>query len=168
MTIGQHVTGGVAPAPGSGRPQVAVVGAGVVGLTAAYLLQRRYDVTLYEAQDRLGGHAHTHEAPTAEQDVLGAFRYNSSEVVLHTDAAVLPRAPAARASWNYLLRDCTATAASVHVSYHLNRLQGLDEATDYLVTLNARDRVRPGSGPVLAASVTGKAPADHPRPAHHV
>jgi len=39
---------------------VAVVGAGVAGLTSAYLLQRRYDVTLYEAQDRLGGHAHTH------------------------------------------------------------------------------------------------------------
>src|SRR5215831_3402104 len=43
------------------RPQVAVVGAGVAGLTAAYLLQRAYDVTLYEADDRLGGHAHSHE-----------------------------------------------------------------------------------------------------------
>jgi len=43
------------------RPRVAVVGSGVAGLTAAYLLQRRYDVTLFEADDRLGGHAHTHE-----------------------------------------------------------------------------------------------------------
>ncbi len=82
--------------------------------------------------------------PTAaERDVLGAFRYNASEVVLHTDARLLPRAPAARASWNYLLRDCTATAANVHVSYHLNRLQGLAGPADYLVTLNALDRVRP-------------------------
>ena len=48
-----------------GRPHAAVVGAGVAGLTAAYLLQRRYDVTLYEAQDRLGGHAHTHDVTTA-------------------------------------------------------------------------------------------------------
>ena len=40
---------------------MAVVGSGVSGLTAAYLLQRRYDVTLIEADDRLGGHAHTHE-----------------------------------------------------------------------------------------------------------
>jgi len=44
-----------------GRRQVAVIGAGVAGLTAAYLLQRESDVTLYEAQDRLGGHAHTHD-----------------------------------------------------------------------------------------------------------
>jgi predicted NAD/FAD-binding protein len=83
-------------------------------------------------------------APTpAERDILGAFRYTSSQVVLHTDPSLLPRAPAARASWNYLLRDCTATAANVHVSYHLNRLQGLGGATDYLVTLNALDRVTP-------------------------
>jgi len=43
------------------RPRVAVVGSGVAGLTAAYVLQRRYDVTLFEADHRLGGHAHTHE-----------------------------------------------------------------------------------------------------------
>ncbi|MDD7964137.1 NAD(P)/FAD-dependent oxidoreductase [Actinomycetospora lemnae] len=43
------------------RERVAVVGAGVSGLTAAYLLQRRYEVTLFETEDRLGGHAHTHD-----------------------------------------------------------------------------------------------------------
>jgi uncharacterized protein len=42
---------------GAERPRAAVVGSGVAGLTAAYLLQRAYDVTLYEADDRLGGHA---------------------------------------------------------------------------------------------------------------
>ena len=49
----------------SGRERVAVIGAGVSGLTAAYLLQRRYDVSLYEAEPRLGGHAHTHDVLTA-------------------------------------------------------------------------------------------------------
>ncbi|MFF8271463.1 NAD(P)/FAD-dependent oxidoreductase [Streptomyces sp. NPDC016562] len=43
--------------------RAAVVGAGVAGLTAAYVLASSYEVTLYEADDRLGGHAHTHETP---------------------------------------------------------------------------------------------------------
>ena len=43
------------------RRQIAVVGSGVAGLTAAYILQRSADVTLYEADARLGGHAHTHD-----------------------------------------------------------------------------------------------------------
>lgn len=43
------------------RRRIAVVGSGVAGLTAAHILQRAADVTLYEADSRLGGHAHTHE-----------------------------------------------------------------------------------------------------------
>ncbi len=48
------------PAP-TFRRRIAVVGAGVSGLTAAWVLQRSADVTLYEADERLGGHAHTHD-----------------------------------------------------------------------------------------------------------
>jgi predicted NAD/FAD-binding protein len=43
------------------RRHFAVVGSGVAGLTAAYVLQRDAEVTLYEADSRLGGHAHTHD-----------------------------------------------------------------------------------------------------------
>jgi predicted NAD/FAD-binding protein len=39
--------------------KIAVIGAGISGLGAAWLLQRHHDVTLYEADRRLGGHAHT-------------------------------------------------------------------------------------------------------------
>ncbi|HEX5190480.1 MAG TPA: FAD-dependent oxidoreductase [Streptosporangiaceae bacterium] len=48
-----------------------MVGAGVAGLTAAYLLQGRYDVTLFEAAGRLGGHADTHEVPATDGRPLG-------------------------------------------------------------------------------------------------
>jgi uncharacterized protein len=38
---------------------IAVVGAGISGLAAAWLLSRRHRVTLYGRDDRLGGHTHT-------------------------------------------------------------------------------------------------------------
>ncbi|MFD3696964.1 NAD(P)/FAD-dependent oxidoreductase [Streptomyces sp. NPDC058646] len=53
------------------RRRVAVVGGGVAGLTAAYVLNQRYEVVLYEAQGRLGGHAHTHGLPGAGGGTVG-------------------------------------------------------------------------------------------------
>jgi predicted NAD/FAD-binding protein len=54
---------------GTGTGTVAVVGAGIAGLTAAYLLQRAWPVTLYEAAQRLGGHAHTHRVACGGREV---------------------------------------------------------------------------------------------------
>ncbi|MFB6891704.1 NAD(P)/FAD-dependent oxidoreductase [Kitasatospora sp. NPDC056327] len=49
-----------APDPAARPRRAAVVGSGVAGLTAAYELTRAgVEVTLFEADDRLGGHAHT-------------------------------------------------------------------------------------------------------------
>ncbi|HEU18165.1 MAG TPA: FAD-dependent oxidoreductase [Deltaproteobacteria bacterium] len=39
--------------------KIAVVGGGVAGIVAAYLMQRRHDVTLYEKNDYIGGHTNT-------------------------------------------------------------------------------------------------------------
>lgn len=81
-------------------------------------------------------------APTAaERSVLGAFPYSRNHTVLHTDASLLPHAVRARSSWNYLLDRCDGGADGVKVSYHMNRLQDLREPTDYLVTLNADERI---------------------------
>jgi predicted NAD/FAD-binding protein len=40
--------------------RIAVIGAGIGGLASAWLLSRRHEVTLFEANDYLGGHTHTH------------------------------------------------------------------------------------------------------------
>jgi predicted NAD/FAD-binding protein len=53
------------------RPTIAVIGAGVAGLTAAYLLRHSHRVTLFEADARLGGHAHTHRVPAGDGAILG-------------------------------------------------------------------------------------------------
>ncbi|MDQ3155353.1 MAG: FAD-dependent oxidoreductase [Actinomycetota bacterium] len=57
------------------RERVAVVGSGVSGLTAAYVLRKSHDVTVFEAENRLGGHAHTHtiDDPDATHNVDSGF-----------------------------------------------------------------------------------------------
>lgn len=98
-----------------------------------------------------------------ERRVLGSFRYSSNPTVLHTDTSLLPRAPGARASWNYLLPACDAGYAGgdggrggggddgdgrtggVRVSYDMNRLQRLDAPERYVVTLNDDGRIAPGA-----------------------
>ncbi|WPP46571.1 NAD(P)/FAD-dependent oxidoreductase [Pseudomonas sp. AN-1] len=39
--------------------KIAIIGSGIAGLTAAYLLNRRHEITLFEASDWIGGHTHT-------------------------------------------------------------------------------------------------------------
>ena len=68
----------------------------------------------------------------AERRILGAFPYTRNDAVLHTDSSLLPRAEAARASWNYRVDG----EEQPTVTYYLNRLQQLETERDYLVTLN--------------------------------
>lgn len=53
------------------RRRIAVIGTGVSGLVAAHVLHSSVDVTLYEADDRAGGHAHTHTVNLADGSVVG-------------------------------------------------------------------------------------------------
>ncbi|MVU77553.1 FAD-dependent oxidoreductase [Nocardia sp. ET3-3] len=64
-----------------GRRDIAVIGSGVAGLTAAHVLARTDRVTLYERDTRLGGHAHTHEVEFAP----GRRVWVDSGFIVHND-----------------------------------------------------------------------------------
>lgn len=77
----------------------------------------------------------------AEREVFGGFRTTTNETWLHTDASVLPKREAARASWNYRLQ--ADAHAPPTVTYDLNRLQRLAADEQYCVTLNPGDGIDP-------------------------
>ncbi len=66
---------------GSFGRSIAVIGSGVAGLTAAYALSGRDRVTLYEADTRLGGHAHTHFVDRGDGTIIGV----DSAFLVHND-----------------------------------------------------------------------------------
>ncbi|MEJ5209789.1 FAD-dependent oxidoreductase [Denitratimonas sp. CY0512] len=81
------------------------------------------------------------DADARETDILGAILYQDNDVVLHTDARVLPRNRKAWAAWNaHVPRD---PADACTVSYCMNLLQGLDAAEPLVVTLNRTGAIDP-------------------------
>lgn len=51
------------------QKKVAVIGSGIAGLSAAWLASKNCDVTLFEAQSRIGGHSNTVMFPSREGDI---------------------------------------------------------------------------------------------------
>lgn len=59
--------------------RIAIVGTGIAGLTAAYLLSRNHDLAVFEANDYIGGHSHTVMMPGDDRDLgvdTGFIVYN--------------------------------------------------------------------------------------------
>ena len=48
--------------------KIAIIGSGISGLTSAYLLNRNHDITVFEANDYIGGHTHTHNIRIKEKE----------------------------------------------------------------------------------------------------
>jgi predicted NAD/FAD-binding protein len=105
---------------------VSVVAGGVAERFDKLVLATHADVSLRLLDDPSG----------EERQLLSCFRYSTNRAILHTDAAVLPRARGAWASWNCHVSDCRDEEAPVSISYDLNRLQGLPGSTQYCVSLN--------------------------------
>ncbi|MBB5747263.1 NAD(P)/FAD-dependent oxidoreductase [Brevundimonas variabilis] len=90
----------VAPDRDATRQRIAVVGSGITGLSCAWLLSQAHDVTLYEADDRLGGHSNTVDAPSPSAPVAvdtGFIVYNEANypnLVALFDHLKVPTRPA--------------------------------------------------------------------------
>ena len=60
------------------RQRVAIIGGGIGGLTAAHLLRRVHEVTLFERQPRLGGNAYTLDTPEGWSIDIGVAAFDRS------------------------------------------------------------------------------------------
>jgi predicted NAD/FAD-binding protein len=61
------------------RQSIAVIGSGIAGMSAAWLLSKKHDVTVYEKNDRLGGHSNTVTVETS----LGATPVDTGFIVFN-------------------------------------------------------------------------------------
>ena len=132
-------------APGTVR-----TGAGVVAVTR---LDTGVELTLAGGErERADGVVFATHAPQAlqalldaseeERAVLGAFRTQPNEAILHRDPAQMPRRRAAWASWNYSGQTGRPGSAAASVTYWMNRLQGIARPDNLFVTLNPLTPVR--------------------------
>ena len=78
-------------------------------------------------------------ASDQETEILGAMSFQENDVVLHTDASLMPKHPKAWASWNALKLNEPQTHCTV--TYYMNMLQNLEAPQPLLVTLNCTDRI---------------------------
>ncbi len=80
-----------------------------------------------------------------EQRLLSPWQYQRNHTVLHTDASLLPEQRSAWSAWNFTRESAQNDVEPVFVTYDMNRLQGLQAAQHYCVTLNRRQGFQPGS-----------------------
>ena len=75
-----------------------------------------------------------------ERELLEAFGYQKNEVVLHTDASLLPGNKRAWACWNYRVG---GEPGQVAITYNMNLLQSIRAPHTYCVSLNETARIDP-------------------------
>ena len=99
---------------------IALIGSGVAGLTAAYMLSARDRVTLFEADTRIGGRAHTHYLDRGDGNIVGV----DTAFLVHNDRTLVPDVPTAADSF---LMKGEEVPAHVHWGGNPAREQTLSE-----------------------------------------
>lgn len=102
--------------------RVAIVGGGISGMAAAYMLADTHDVTVFEAEDRLGGHARTVNAGLrGDQPVdTGFIVFNYANYPHLTRMFMDLNVPVERSDMSF-----GATIDGGHVEYGLQSVQAL-------------------------------------------
>ncbi len=70
------------------RPRLAIIGSGISGLSAGFFLQRHFDLTLFEADDRIGGHTNTKYIDLGRRALVSPGQFESMDH--NSNGAVLP------------------------------------------------------------------------------
>ncbi len=83
------------------------------------------------------------DADSDERAVLGAFEYTRNTAVLHSDINLMPKRRNVWSSWNYLSEPGSLGTEQLCVTYWMNRLQNIDDATPLFVTLNPSRPIDP-------------------------
>ncbi|TDR45843.1 hypothetical protein DFR29_104273 [Tahibacter aquaticus] len=88
--------------------RIAVIGSGIAGLASAWLLSRRHEVVLLEANDYLGGHTHTHAIHLRDRDYAvdtGFIVHNPAHYPLLTRLFAELRVPTRPTTMSFSVRN---------------------------------------------------------------
>lgn len=128
------------PPQDQGPSRVAIAGSGIAGLTAAMLLARDHDVTVYEIEDRLGGHTNTVEVDTSH----GPLGIDTGFIVYNE-----PSYPHLTALFDHLKVETQPSDMSFAVSLHDGALEYSGSGLDGLFA-QRRNLMRPAHWRLLA------------------
>ena len=81
-------------------------------------------------------------ASIEEKAILGELLYQQNDVILHSDASLMPKKSLSWASWNFLAGEQEQNDPTL-VTYCMNILQGIASDQPFLVSLNARHKIDP-------------------------
>ncbi|MDG2293039.1 MAG: FAD-dependent oxidoreductase [Methylophilaceae bacterium] len=79
--------------------------------------------------------------PSADEaDILSHFKYQSNQIIVHSDVSFMPQHQQCWASWVYLSEQQEDKSNGVSLSYWMNNLQSLDTKIPIIITLNPARR----------------------------